>query len=126
MTDFSNNLLYTSRHEWIVAEGSPARMGITSVATDQLGELVYVELPEVGAEVTAGEQIGEIESTKAVSELFSPATGVVVAVNQTVIDEPTIVNDSPFDEGWLIEIEVAELDDELLDADEYAELPTED
>lgn len=125
MTDFPDNLLYTTRHEWI-AEESPARMGITSVATDRLGELVYVELPEVGAEVTAGEQIGEIESTKAVTELFSPATGVVVAVNQTVLDEPTIVNDSPFDDGWLLEIEVTDLDDELLDADEYAERPDED
>ena len=125
MTDFPTNLRYTTEHEWI-AEGSPARMGITSVATDHLGELVYVELPEVGAEVTAGEQIGEIESTKAVSELFSPATGVVVAVNQTVIDEPTLVNDSPFGDGWLIEIEVTQLGDELLDADEYAQLPTED
>ena len=125
MTDFPSNLRYTSSHEWI-AEGSPARMGITSVAIDQLGELVYLELPAVGAEVTAGEQIGEIESTKAVSELFSPASGVVSAVNQAVIDEPTIVNESPFENGWLIKIEVTELSDSLLDADEYADLPIEE
>ena len=117
MTQFPDHLQYTVEHEWL-RQGSPATVGITETAAEALGELVYVELPEVGDQVTAGAVCGEVESTKSVSELYSPVSGTVVEVNQAVIDDPALVGSDPYGEGWLLRIEVAETGP-LLTADEY-------
>ncbi|MEU5385126.1 MULTISPECIES: glycine cleavage system protein GcvH [Kitasatospora] len=113
------HLQYTKEHEWLTAavDGVSA-VGITAHAADALGDIVYVQLPAVGDTVTAGETCGELESTKSVSDLYSPATGEVTEVNQAVIDEPALVNSEPFEGGWLFKVRV-EATDELLDADGY-------
>jgi len=122
---FPEDLKYSTEHEW-VREGNAAtvRVGITDYAADALGDIVYVSLPTVGQDVAAGDACGELESTKSVSEVFSPVDGVVSAVNDHLVDTPETVNSDPYGAGWLFEIELAEdadLDD-LLDADAYAEL----
>jgi len=114
------DLKYTAEHEWVDDSVSPVRIGITTVATEALGDLVYLDLPEVGAEVTAGETCGEVESTKSVSDLYAPVTGTVTEVNQEAIDDPSLVNREPFGDGWLFSVEVAE-EGELISAEEYAE-----
>lgn len=115
----SANLRYSVEHEWIDAS-APARIGITAVAADALGEVVFVDLPEVGSRVEAGEVCGELESTKAVSDLYSPVSGTVAAVNEAVVDEPCTINTDPYEAGWLFAVEVDE-EGELLSAQEYAE-----
>ncbi|AEA24754.1 glycine cleavage system protein GcvH [Pseudonocardia benzenivorans] len=117
------NLSYTSDHEWIAVEpGATAsgevRVGLSAVATEALGEIVFVDLPAVGTELTAGEACGEIESTKSVSELVSPADGTVVSVNEALADNPALVGEDPYGEGWLFTVEVASLG-EVLDAAAY-------
>ena len=116
--DFPPNLRYSVEHEW-VDDASPATVGITSVAADALGDVVYLELPEVGATIEAGAVVGEIESTKSVSELYSPVTGTVVEVNQAAVDDPAVVNSDPFGAGWLFRVDVTSTGD-LLSAEEYA------
>ncbi len=118
MTDLPADLKYTLEHEWLT-DGSPATVGITSVAAEALGDIVYLELPAVGESIDAGTVIGEIESTKSVSELFSPVSGTVVEVNSAAVDDPSVVNADPFGAGWLIKVEVAEVGP-LLTAEEYA------
>ena len=122
MTDaqFPSHLQYTAEHEW-VDSSDPAVVGITSTAAEALGDIVYLELPEVGTEVTAGSVIGEVESTKSVSELFSPVTGTIVEVNQAAIDDPAVVNSDPYTDGWLFKVDVVSTGD-LLDAEGYAAL----
>lgn len=115
---------YSEDHEWInatpdEAAGKTVRVGITHVAADRLGEVVFAELPQVGDTVTAGETCGEIESTKSVSDLYSPVTGTVTAVNEAVHDDYAVINNDPFGEGWLFEVEVDEAG-ELMDAAAYA------
>ncbi|WP_448630704.1 glycine cleavage system protein GcvH [Cellulomonas soli] len=105
-TDLPADLHYTVEHEWL-KDGSPSTVGITAVAADALGDIVYLELPGVGDEITAGAVVGEIESTKSVSELFSPVSGTVVEVNQGAIDDPSVVNSDPYGAGWLLKVEVA-------------------
>lgn len=117
MSTFPEHLRYTAEHEWIET-GSPARVGITDTATDALGDIVYLELPEVGSMVSAGAVCGEVESTKSVSELFSPVGGIVVEVNQAAVDDPALVNADPYGEGWLFSVEVDD-DGALLSAEEY-------
>ena len=112
------HLHYTVEHEWL-DDASPATVGITSVAADALGDIVYLELPAVGDAITAGAVIGEIESTKSVSELFSPVTGTVAEVNQAAIDDPALVNSDPFGAGWLIKVDVTETGP-VLSAEAYA------
>lgn len=114
------DLQYTVEHEWL-ATGSPATVGITDVAADALGDIVYLELPAAGDEIAAGAVIGEIESTKSVSELFSPVSGTVVEVNQAAIDDPATVNSDPYGAGWLLKVEVTGTG-RLLSAEEYAAL----
>ena len=117
MTQFPDHLQYTVEHEWL-AEGSPVTFGITQTAAEALGELVYVELPAVGDAVTAGAVCGEVESTKSVSELFSPVTGTVVEVNEAAVDDPALVSSDPYGEGWLLRVDVTETGP-LLTAEEY-------
>lgn len=119
------DLHYTEEHEWIrELGGSRIRIGITDYAQDQLGDVVYVELPEVDSTVSKEDLIVEIESTKSVGEVYAPFTGTIVTVNQDVAESPELVNSSPYEEGWLAEIEVeGDLDtDGLLDAAGYREL----
>lgn len=111
-------LRYSVEHEWLESS-TPARIGITAVAADALGEVVFVDLPEVGSQVEAGEVCGELESTKAVSDLYSPVSGSVVAVNEALEDAPETVNSDPYGDGWLFTVEVAS-EGELLSAEEYA------
>lgn len=119
------NYSYSDDHEWIdttadEAVGAKVKVGITSVATDRLGEIVFADLPQVGDSVEAGETCGEVESTKSVSDLYSPVTGTVTAVNQEALDDCSIINGDPFTAGWLFEVEVTEVGP-LLTAAEYAE-----
>lgn len=124
MDNFPEELRYSSEHEWVRVLDGIVRVGVTHYATGALGDIVYVSLPTVGNEVVAGDTCGELESTKSVSDLFCPVTGVVVQVNETASESPELINESPYDEGWLFEVEVsAEADfDDLLDAEGYAEL----
>jgi glycine cleavage system H protein len=111
---------YTSDHEWIDA-AEPATVGITAYAADALGDVVYVDLPQVGRSVRAGETFGEIESTKSVSDLFAPATGEIVEVNTLLADDPSLVNSDPYGRGWLVRIQVSEAGI-TMDADAYRAL----
>ncbi|HVT76156.1 MAG TPA: glycine cleavage system protein GcvH [Acidimicrobiales bacterium] len=117
------DLLYTSDHEWVRVEGDRARVGITDFAQDALGDVVYVGLPDVGAQVTAGAVCGEVESTKSVSEIYAPLSGVVVEVNAAVADNPETVNADPYGNGWMFVIEQASPDTgELLSPAAYTEV----
>jgi glycine cleavage system H protein len=118
MATYPAHLKYSREHEWVDAS-APATVGITALAADALGDVVYLELPEVGAAIEAGAVVGEIESTKSVSELYSPVSGTVVEVNQGAIDDPSVVNSDPYGAGWLIKVDVVSTG-ELLDAEEYA------
>jgi glycine cleavage system H protein len=119
-----DGLRYTAEHEW-VAPGAPAvRVGITDFAQDALGDIVYVQLPDPGTAVQAGQSLGEVESTKSVSEIYAPVSGTVTARNERLGGEPELINSDPYGEGWLVEIEpTAGGDvDELLDAEAYRRL----
>ena len=120
MTDTSK-LQYTAEHEWVLVDGSIATVGITAYAAEKLGDVVFVELPEVGSTVANGTVVGEIESTKSVGELFAPVNGTVTATNDHVIESPELVNSDPFGEGWLIKVEFATLPT-LLSFAEYSAL----
>ena len=114
---------YLETHEWARRDGDTVRVGITDFAQDELGDVVFVELPEVGEQVTAGDAFGVIESIKAVSDLYAPVSGEVVAVNETLFDRPELVNESPFEDGWMLALVLDDPDDleGLLDADAYAD-----
>ena len=116
-------LRYTEEHEWIEDRGDVVRIGVTPYAAEALGDIVYVQLPEVGEQVSAGDACGELESTKSVSDLYAPVTGEVTAVNQAVVDDPAVVNGDPFGEGWLLEVR-ADSTGAVLTAEEYAALPS--
>ncbi|MFJ9455147.1 glycine cleavage system protein GcvH [Kitasatospora sp. NPDC101447] len=116
------HLQYTKEHEWLTAaEDGVSTVGITKHAADALGDIVYVQLPAVGDTITAGETCGELESTKSVSDLFSPVTGEVTEINEDVVADPATVNADPFGSAWLFKVRV-ESTDELLSADEYEAL----
>jgi len=117
-----SDLYYTKSHEWARVEGDIVVIGITHYAQDQLGEVVYVELPEAGDQVSAGEEMGTLESVKAVSEFNSPLSGEVVEVNEKLEDEPRLVNDEPYGEGWLLKIRGSIEGLDLMDAAAYTEL----
>lgn len=127
MSDYPKDLKYTSEHEWVRIDGDVAIIGITSFAADQLGDVVAVELPEEGDKITKGEVFGSVESVKAVSDLFAPLSGTVTRVNTPLNDSPEYVNEDPFDEGWMIEIEMSDPEeaDELMDAPAYADFVAE-
>jgi glycine cleavage system H protein len=114
-------LQYTENHEWVRNDGDVIIIGITEFAAESLGDVVYVQLPEVGNSVSRGETCGEIESTKSVSDLYTPADGQVLEVNEAVKENPSLVNDDPFGNGWLFKLRPTALDD-LLDADSYLAL----
>ena len=118
------NLKYTKEHEWARIEGNRVVVGVTSHAQEALGDVVYVELPKVGASLTAGKQFGVIESTKAVSELYSPLSGKVVKVNDALSDNPQTINSDPYGAGWIIELELSDSKElaGLMDASAYGDL----
>jgi len=113
-----SDLLYGRTHEWVRSEEGSAVVGISHYAQDQLGEVVYVELPEIGRAFDAGEELGTLESVKAVSEFLAPMAGEVVEVNERLEDEPNLVNEDPYGDGWLVKISTSE-DAELMDAAAY-------
>ena len=127
MSDIPADLRYTAEHEWVRRTGDDTvRVGITDFAQSSLGDVVYVQLPEVGAAVTAGESFGEVESTKSVSDLYAPVSATVVAVNDALEGDPALINSDPYGEGWLLELrsDAASLDAglaALLDADNYGQ-----
>lgn len=117
--NYPNNLKYAKTHEWAeVTENGNVRVGISDYAQNELGDLVFVNLPEVGDDVTAGEVFADVESVKAVADILSPVSGTVKAVNEELLDSPELLNKSPY-EAWIAEIENAELGDDLMDAAEY-------
>jgi glycine cleavage system H protein len=121
------DLLYTDDHEWVrVTSGGTVRVGITDYAQRQLGDIVFLQLPEVGQRIDSGDTVGEVESTKSVSDLFAPLGGEVIAVNETLADQPELVNSEPYDAGWIFDLKpdepVARSLGDLLDADAYRSL----
>jgi glycine cleavage system H protein len=121
-TNIPQDLRYSREHEWLrTGSDEIVTVGVTAFAAESLGDVVFVDLPETGSTVTAGEVCGEIESTKSVSELYAPVTGEVVEINESVVDSPETVNSDPYDAGWLFKVR-AESVPELLDADAYAAL----
>lgn len=119
--EFPEELRYTKEHEWARAEGTRVRVGITDFAQDSLGDIVYVDLPEAGAVVQADQPFGEVESTKSVSDVFSPLSGTIVERNPLIEDRPELLNEQPYGDGWLVVIEPADPDAvaSLLDANTY-------
>ncbi|MDT8440879.1 MAG: glycine cleavage system protein GcvH [Desulfuromonadales bacterium] len=126
--DFPEELKYTEEHEWVQVEEDLAIIGITDFAQDSLGDVVFVELPEVGVRLDAGKAFGVVESVKAVSDIYAPVSGVVEEVNEELIDAPEIINTSPYEDGWLIKIrmsDTAEVDG-LMEAEDYQALIAEE
>ena len=116
------DLKYSKEHEWVRSESdSVVVMGITEFAQDSLGDVVFVEIPDEDAELTQGEKMGEIESVKAVSDLYSPVSGKVIMRNESLIDNPELVNEGPFEQGWMLKVEIKDASelDNLLSADDY-------
>ncbi|MBS4178529.1 glycine cleavage system protein GcvH [Lederbergia citrea] len=120
-------LRYSDEHEWVKEEGEKVRIGITDFAQSELGDIVFVELPEVGDEVTADEPFGSVESVKTVSELYAPLSGKVVAVNEDLEDSPEFVNESPYEKAWMIVVEPSDKSemDNLMSAEDYEKMTTE-
>jgi len=119
--DFPQDLRYTKEHEWIKEEGGAVIIGVTDYAQDSLGDIVYVELPAEGADVTKDEPFGVVESVKAVSDLYSPVSGTVLEVNDSIVESPEVINDEPYGDAWMLKIELADPSelDGLLSVEEY-------
>ena len=118
---FSDDLHYTEDHEWVNVEGGTAKIGISDYAQDQLGDIVFVELPNVGDSFQKGDEFGTVESVKAVSELYIPISGEVTAINNALEDSPELVNTQPYDDGWMIAVKIADPSelDALMSKDDY-------
>ncbi len=115
---------YTQEHEWILIEDGVGMIGVTDFAAGELGDVVFVELPEPGSEFSQGDTVGTIESVKAVADLFLPVSGEIVEINEAVVDTPELVNSDPMDEGWLFKVKLSDISeaDQLMDAAAYGEL----
>ncbi len=126
--DFPEEYKYTEDHEWVLVEEDVATIGITDFAQDQLGDIVFVELPEVGDTLEVGASFGVVESVKAVSDVYAPISGEVVEVNEALPDDPETLNNSPYEEGWMIKVKVADLSvvNELMDVAAYQEFTEKD
>ena len=118
---YPDDLKYTSEHEWVRADGDTARVGITDFAQDALGDIVYVSLPEVGSDLKSGDAVGELESTKSVSDIYAPLSGKVAAINEALDGTPELVNSDPYGEGWLFEMTPSDESavGDLMDASAY-------
>jgi glycine cleavage system H protein len=121
--EFPDGLKYSKEHEWVLVEDKVAIIGITEFAQHELGDVVYVELPEIGEKVVKDDPFGAVESVKAVSDVFAPVSGAVVEVNDTLPENPETINDDPYGDGWMIKVEMTDMDDlkDLMNAEEYAE-----
>jgi len=121
--EFPDGLKYSKEHEWVLVEDKVAIIGITEFAQHELGDVVYVELPEVGEKVVKDDPFGAVESVKAVSDVFAPVSGAVVEINDTLPENPETINDDPYGDGWMIKVEMTDMDDlkDLMNAEEYAE-----
>ena len=126
--EFPEELKYTEEHEWVMVEEELAVVGITDFAQDALGDVVFVELPEVGSSVEAGKAFGVVESVKAVSDVYAPLTGTIEEINDDLIDAPEIINTSPYEDGWMVKIRMADAGDadDLMDAEAYQALVAEE
>lgn len=120
MSLIPESLHYTKEHEWVSAVGTIYTMGITDYAQAALGDIVYVQLPKIGESITAGKVCGEVESTKSVSEIYAPVSGVVQSINESLSNTPESINSDPYGNGWLVTIEVSTTPTDLLSASEYA------
>lgn len=120
------DLFYTKTHEWIKIEGDTGTIGITHFAQEQLGDITFIELPEVGATLTQGEEMGSIESVKAASELYAPVSGEVIEVNASLEDTPEKINEDPYGEGWICKVKISSGQENLLDAEAYAQVVAEE
>ncbi|MCH9652102.1 MAG: glycine cleavage system protein GcvH [Deltaproteobacteria bacterium] len=120
---YPSEYLYTKEHEWIRVEGDSGVLGITQFAQHELGDVVFVELPEVGQKFESHDEIGTIESVKAVAELYTPVSGEILEINEALIDDPAVLNDDPHTDGWLLRIQVANKEDlqELMSAEQYTQ-----
>jgi glycine cleavage system H protein len=124
MAEVRDGLKYTASHEWLKLKDNIAIVGITDHAQEELTDVVFVELPEIGKEIKKGDEMCVVESVKSVSEIYAPVSGKIVKVNKKLDDSPEIINESPYDDGWLVELEIkdkSEIND-LLDADSYKKL----
>jgi glycine cleavage system H protein len=123
MIEIPEELKYTDEHEWAKIEDELVVIGITDYAQDSLGEIVYIELPSEGDEITKGDSFGGVESTKSVSDLYAPVSGEVVEVNESLLDSPETINEDPYGEGWLIKVRIHDSDEfeELMDSEQYSE-----
>lgn len=121
--EFPEELQYTEEHQWVLVEGDLATIGITDYAQEQLGEVVFLELPEEGSEIGADKPLGVVESVKAVSDIYAPVSGEVVEVNGPLIDEPEIINTSPYEDAWMLKVQIANPEqlNKLMSAEEYRE-----
>ncbi|GLW04987.1 glycine cleavage system H protein [Microtetraspora sp. NBRC 13810] len=124
MSDIPEELQYTKEHEWVAGldDGTTVTVGITNYAAEALGDVVFVQPPDLGAVVTAGDSVGEVESTKSVSDIYAPVGGEVVAVNQAVVDDPSLLNSDPYGDGWIFQVRVDGDPADLLSAEEYTAL----
>ena len=122
MSLIPETLQYTKEHEWVLAQGSIYTMGITDYAQEALGDIVYVQLPQVGQSVREGAICGEIESTKSVSEIYAPVSGVVQSINEALTHAPESINSDPYGTGWLVKIAVTTPPSDLLDSTQYGEI----
>ncbi|MEV0348115.1 glycine cleavage system protein GcvH [Nonomuraea sp. NPDC050680] len=124
MSNIPDDLSYTKEHEWVAGldDGITVTIGITAYAAEALGDVVFVQLPEVGSTVEAGDSIGEVESTKSVSEIYTPVGGEIVEVNQAVVDDPSLANSDSYGDGWMFRVRVEGDPEDLLTAEEYAAL----
>lgn len=122
MIEIPEELKYTDEHEWARVEDDLVVIGITDYAQDALGEIVYIELPSEGDEITKGDSFGGVESTKSVSDLYAPVSGEVVEVNESLLDSPETINEDPYGDGWLIKVRIHDSDefDELMDGEQYS------
>jgi glycine cleavage system H protein len=121
--EFPEGLKYSKEHEWVLVEGTSATIGITEYAQEELGDIVFVELPEVGEKIVKDDPFGAVESVKAVSDIYAPVSGEVMEINEILPDNPETINDDPYGDGWMVRVELSDIDDlkDLMDADEYAE-----
>ncbi|MEU6739095.1 glycine cleavage system protein GcvH [Streptosporangium sandarakinum] len=124
MSSIPGDLQYTKEHEWVagIDDGLTLTVGVTAYAAEALGDVVYVQVPEVGSTVAAGDAVGEVESTKSVSDIFAPVGGEITEVNDSVVDDPSLVNSDPYGEGWLFRIRMEGEPEDLLSAEEYGVL----
>lgn len=115
---------YTQEHEWVQVEDGVGTIGVTDFAANELGDVVFVELPEPGSEFSQGDTVGTIESVKAVADIYLPVSGEIVAINEAVVDSPELINSDPLDEGWMIKVRLSEATevDQLMDASAYGEI----